>query len=281
MNLYLDVGGTNFRYLIEESGSIILRESADSKNTELTQFIETIIQKYKDIKAVGISFAGQVNGGRIASAPNLTIKDCDIADYFYKKHSVRLMIDNDLKCAALAEGEVHRGSKLLLALYLGTGFGGAILHDGRVLSGASNVAGEIGHIPFKKAPFACGCGKSDCIEIYASGSALLKWRDHYKLPKECYTLSALHENGSKEAKEILKNFHDALTHAASTAVTLLNPDVVVFGGGIIEKNPYLVEFVRDELPKSTMKNQAKDVKVYKSTLADAPLLGAKALLGRS
>ncbi len=86
-------------------------------------------------------------------------------------------IENDLNSAVLAE-RLYWKSDNIIAIYIGTGIGAGIISNGILIKGNLGFAGEIGHIPFKKAPFNCGCGKDNCIELFCSGGAILKWADY-------------------------------------------------------------------------------------------------------
>ena len=108
------------------------------------------------------------------------------------------------------------------------------------------MATEIGHIPYKKAPFLCGCGRNNCLELYASGSGIAKWMEHKKL----LCAASLHELERTGEKEIVEMFHEALFSALGTTLTLFNPQVLVLGGGIIDANPYLENLILENIKNS-------------------------------
>ncbi len=275
--LLIDLGGTNFRYIIKDEKEILSSESMSSINLSIIDTIAEILSKNRSVSFVGISFAGQVTDNVIVSAPNINIQNRDIKKQIESEFDVRVEIDNDLKTALLAEMDVLGDDKSLTLLYMGTGLGSASSQNATVITGGSNFAGEIGHIPFQSAPFQCGCGKYDCVELYASGSGLIKWIEHYQIPVEEPTLEALEEIDSAQAKEVLKNFHNALYHAAATLVTVLNPQFLVLGGGVFEKNPSLVDFLQDKLGKSCFKPALKNLNVKLSDFDNANLIGAELL----
>ncbi len=266
MRLIIDIGGTYIRALIEE---INFYEKLLTKDIELSEYISLKLKRYK-IDEVLISFAGQVYNGKILSSPNINVKIKDIKSYIESKFDVKLKIENDLNCAALAESKEHGDS--LVALYVGTGIGSGIIENGKLIRGFRNLAGEIGHIPYKKAPFKCGCGKDNCIELYASGSGLKKWIEYYKLD-----LDVNLELIKKEAKNIYDEFERALLFASATMITLFNPKVLVLGGGVIKNNPYLVDIIKKNIKFYALNISLKDIKIVKSNLKDASLKGAKLL----
>lgn len=279
MEAYLDVGGTHLRYIVIDDNQLIESNDISSSQIDLYEFLEMLIKKHKNISKIGISFAGQVESGKIVSAPNITIKEIDIRDYFNKKYGIDLKIENDLKAIALAEVSFFDTNELLVVLYVGTGIGSAFVDKKRLICGKNNLAGEIGHIPYKKAPFKCGCGKDDCLELYASGIGLLKWANYYNL--KANTLKELKAIDDKRALKIVDEFHEALIFGVSTLITLLNPSILVLGGGVIENNPYLLELIKDGVSKKAMKKQANEVRIFKSSIKSAGIEGAKLLFGHN
>ena len=277
----LDVGGTNIRCnIIASDGSMVASESMSSHNVELVRTVESIVEKYK-IEKVGISYAGQVDKGKIISAPNITVDRPDIQRYFFKKHNIELHIENDLKCAALAEYRHLHCSSTMVAASIGTGFGSAIIENGRLFRGSHNLAGEIGHIPHKYSEVPCGCGNHYCIEAFCSGSALSRWIEYYGLPVKEHTIQNLKELASAEADLILKNFHEAFLFSIGTIISLINPKVIVLGGGVVKKNRYLLEMANEDAYKYSLSISRKQVEIVMSELDNASIRGAQLLVDHS
>ena len=251
MNLAVDIGGTYLRYDIKGVKKI------EIKNINIEEFLKDLIKKY-NIKKIAISFAGQVYNGKILSSPN--------AQKFNPKNlGIPYILENDLNCAALAESR-YFNKKYLVAVYSGTGIGSGIIENGKIIRGYKNLAGEIGHIPYKKAPFKCGCGKDNCLELFASGSGIKKWAKKLNCQEDLKTT----------CKKIRENYEKALIFGVAVALTLFNPEMLVLGGGVIKNNPYLVETVKENI-----KNYAPSFAVSKivlSEIEDASLEGAKLLL---
>lgn len=183
-----------------------------------------------------------------------------------------LLIENDLSCAVLAEADYYQCNNIC-SLYVGTGLGLGVFEHGRLFRGALNVATELGHIPYKEAPFLCGCGRSNCIELFASGSGIQKWSEYYNLPYNV-TLDSLKMSENSEENEIANEFETALLYACGTTVTLYNPEILVLGGGIIEANPYLVDVVMLRLQEFALSQGLDELKIVQSELNNAPLVGA-------
>ncbi|MDR3163352.1 MAG: ROK family protein [Helicobacteraceae bacterium] len=279
MKLAFDIGGTAIRRAIIKDREIIALDNFPTKGMELKSRLEALIGETvsaRRIEFVGVSFAGQVTNGTILSAPNIDparLKNISFPDWIKERFGLPAAIDNDLKCAALAEVSA-RECRNLFALFIGTGIGGAYIEDKKLLRGAKNLAGEIGHIPFEKAPFPCGCGKDNCLELSASGSAVARWGDLYLLNKN--RLSDMLSADDDRSKEIVNRFMRGVTYAVETVAALLNPEIIILGGGVALNNPQVLRWAKNAL--KTAFRPAADIVIEQSSLGDpANLLGAAGL----
>ncbi len=274
----MDVGGTHIRCRIfDVRGDVVATEQMRTRETGLIEAIERIVEKY-GVRRVGISFAGQVHEGVILSAPNIRVDEPKIQAYFMQKHGIELRIENDLKCAALAEYDDWGCETTLVAASIGTGFGSGIIERGRLFRGVKNLAGEIGHAPYKYSEIPCGCGNHYCIEASCSGSALQRWIEHYRLPVGENILHDLKEMDDPRARQILENFHEGMLFAVGSLISIVNPELLVLGGGVVQKNPYLVEMVRERIGAYALPASVEEAKIVMSRLDDAPLRGAELLV---
>ena len=271
MILVLDVGGTHIRYSIAQDTPLDVVE-CESKNTNLYELIESVLELHPKINNICISYAGQVRDGVILAAPNRQGDEGDIKSYFEQKYDLKLFIQNDLSCAVLAEAKFFE-TQDLCALYVGTGLGLGVMSGGRVLDGFSNIAAELGHIPYKKAPFMCGCGRDNCMELFASGLALLKWKQYYSLAEEM-TFSDLQKSSNSQAQKIVALFEEALIHAVGITITLFNPQVLVLGGGVIEQNRSLLTQLAKKIKDYAFHLSTKECTILITNLQNAPLQGA-------
>ena len=264
--LFIDIGGTNLRSELEIDNKII-EDNISSEDVDLIEFIESKLKIYPKISFIGISFAGQVNNGIIISSPNIKVSNHNIKSFFEKRYNLKLEIDNDLNCAIRAESN-YFNSKFITAIYIGTGLGCAVIDNGNLVTGVNNQSFELGHIPYKEAPFKCGCGKNNCIELFASGKAIEKW---------LYYKNISYKNINLENREIEEIFKQALLRAVSTAITLSNSQIIVLGGGVIEKNPYLIDWIKKEIKNQVMPNILKDIKIVSSKLKNGAIDGSRLL----
>lgn len=266
MTLGIDIGGTYLRYEIREASLLQKKDSIKSSVVILKDYIENILQNEKNIKDICISFAGQVKDGVILASPNIKIEKFDIKAYFEEKYSVNLFIENDLNCAVLAEANYFKSADIA-ALYIGSGLGLGVLSASKLVKGAQSMATELGHIPYKNSPFTCGCGKDNCLELFASGVALDKWKEYYKMDAK-YTLKEL------QSHELYEIFVESLLYAAGTTITLFNPEILVLGGGIMQNNPYLQEIILSKIEAYAMPITLKNIKIINTQLNNASLEGA-------
>jgi fructokinase len=166
-------------------------------------------------------------------------------------------IENDANCFVLSEAKdgAAAGRRVVFGVTLGTGFGGGVVFDGRVHRGANAVAGEAGHIPLpwpteQDLPLQqCYCGKLGCVERYVSGPGLV--RDHARLAgveADAAEIVARAGRGDAAARMAIDLFLDRLARLFGVVVTLIDPDVIVVGGGL-SGLPGLVENVGPLIPR--------------------------------
>jgi len=274
--LFLDVGGTHLRSELVE-GEQAYFESVPSSEEGMFGYLQRKLAEHTDIGFIGISYAGQVDDGYILSSPNIVIDERAVQEKIESKYETRLEIDNDLNCAAMAEAEYWQSANIAV-LYVGTGIGAAVVENGWLVRGSRNLSYEIGHIPYREAPFTCGCGRSNCIELFASGSGMGKWLD-FCGSAESLNLSYLKMSADPQLRNVADTFETALLHAAGTLVTLANPELLVLGGGVIKENPYLVEMIREAIHTYALSASLDGMRIEMSVLENASLDGAKLLEG--
>lgn len=274
MKLYIDIGGTHLRSELHHADQIITGSVATAEN-DLIVVLEEILKEHPAVSFIGISYAGQVNRGEILSAPNIVLSHTDIKMYFESRYDLRLEIDNDLNCAVRAEA-AYFNSDSVAALYVGTGIGSAFIDEGRLVKGHNNLAFEIGHIPYRETPFVCGCGKNNCIELFVSGSGLKRQLEFQGINKEPDLIS-LKKSEELREREIAEAFEKALLYAVGTLITMANPNILVLGGGVVEKNDYLTDLVKAHIDQYALGASLKGMEIVQSKLENAPMIGARLL----
>lgn len=272
MKLVVDVGGTSIRSALFDGDNMLPITKHSSKDRTLDLMLDELIRSSRP-QSVNVSFAGQVDNGTIYSSPNIDLGSLTHKNFnsWTQEHfGISGKIDNDLLCVALAEMEAERCDNMAI-FYIGTGFGAAFVVDGKLLRGAKNLAGEIGHIPYKRAPFVCGCGKDDCVELFCSGKALESWCKRLNLPLISIDLMPSNPNYN----QIYYQFMEAFAHIISTTVAMLNPQTIILGGGVGKSQVVLNE------AKAAIKRSfkpAQSIVIKQSSLDEfANLIGANKL----
>lgn len=273
--LFIDIGGTNLRSELTLQNQTIESETLFSSEIGLLEYIDRVMKRHPQIGVIGIAYAGQVEGGKIRSAPNINIDKYDIVSTIRKRYGIVSFIDNDLNCALRAEA-AYWDDDTIAVLYIGTGIGAAVMDHAHVIRGRSNLAFEIGHIPYRTTPLRCGCGRNNCIELFASGSGILKWCEYHQSDTSPH-LEALKHSSDERDRSVAEGFEQALLHAAGVLVTLANPNLLVLGGGVVQRNPYLVTLLREQLHSYGLEGSTHNLRIEMSTLENGALAGAKLL----
>ena len=174
----VDIGGTHLRVaLIAADGAIVKREQTSSLPDP-----ETVIARIEDmidrigtdgVSAIGIGVPGRVDGRRVLSGGYVDLSKLPVADRIEQRFQRPVAIANDCSMALIAEAAVGaaKGSRNVVMLTIGTGIGGAVLDNGKLLRGRG-TAGQLGHVAIDPNGRACVCGKRGCIETVSSGTSL-------------------------------------------------------------------------------------------------------------
>jgi glucokinase len=259
----VDIGGTKIATgVVDEDGNILdkIRVSTDPKNpASIDQAIadscNALISKY-DIGAIGVAAAGFVSSDRetVAFAPNIDWRDYPLAANIKAllDKDVPVIIENDANAAGWAEYRFGKGKGTsdMVMLTIGTGLGGAIVVNGKLVRGKWGAGGEMGHMQIVPHGHTCGCGHEGCWEQYASGSALTKHARRAVVARPDLADAIIDAAGG--AGERIKGPHVAqaaadgdplatkvigeighwIGHGAASVAAMLDPEVIVIGGGV-------------------------------------------------
>ncbi len=200
-----------------------------------------------DFSSIGIGIPGAVDSesGRVSHAVNLGLADLELGALLHERLGRPVRVDNDVNAAALGAFHLQGlGSGQSMAyLNVGTGLAAGLVLDGRLWSGVSGVAGEIGHIPVDPQGPVCPCGQRGCLELYASGSAVARqWPSDDPLPVRA--LFAAAASGDATAAAVRDRLLLGVAEAARILVLAVDVDDVVIGGGISRIGDELIEGVR-------------------------------------
>ena len=218
-----------------------------------------------DVVAIGVGMAGlvDVRSGVLLSAPNLVWRNLSVSEGLGMKFELPVTVDNDATAAAWAESRLgaSRGYEDSLFVGVGTGIGGGIVAGGALLRGAHGLAGEIGHIIVEPGGPLCGCGNRGCWEQVAGGSAIaragrravtdepgstiarLAGGDPRRATGELVTEAA--RDGDAAALVIVTTVARRIGEGIAGLVNVLDPEIVVVGGGVGESEDLLMGPLRD------------------------------------
>ncbi|MCB0894762.1 MAG: ROK family glucokinase [Nocardioides sp.] len=269
----IDVGGTKIAGgVVDEDGRVLEEQRVVSPATDAEAIEEAIaglvadLRSRHDIATVGVGAAGYVDKARavVLFAPNVAWRNEDLKGELEKRVELPVVIENDANAAAWGEfryGAAHDAEDLLLVT-VGTGVGGGLVLDGEVYRGANGVGAEIGHMRVVPNGILCGCGKHGCFEQYASGSALVREArslalsgaqiaqgmlqraggDLNRITGPLITEAA--QAGDAGAIQQLAELGRWLGEGIASLAEVLDPEVVVIGGGVSEAGDLLLEPTR-------------------------------------
>ena len=250
----------------------------------------------KDIDGIGFDFPGQVDykTGIVKLAPNIPgWVNVPIAQMIEEEFHIPTRIDNDVRCAAL--GEMKFGENFV-CITVGTGIGSGLVINGQLVRGASNAAGEIGHIKLQmKDGLICGCGDTGCLEAYASGPSIVAMaQDYIKGGKSTkfremaaaeggeitpYMVAKAAEAGDPVAKRIFEIVGEYIGIGLTSVINLLNPEKVIIGGGVAEAGDLLLNPIRKTIKERAMVVAGNAVEIVPAQLGNsAGVIGASMLI---
>ncbi len=258
--LALDIGGTKILGAIISDKKIIFKEKIKtnaSQNQEevyqrIKSVISTLLAKEPTISGIGIGIPGRVNEkGEITFSPNLPFENFHLKNKLQEDFGItNIAIDNDVNVGMLGEHWLGAatGYSDALGIFVGTGIGGAVIINNKLIRGAQNIAGEIGHMKLTFDGPKCNCGQNGCLEAYASKIAMQRYMEEQGMKFDSILKSSLLKNGVTEQNKIIK---DAIKRSAyylgeaiGSLVNCLDPEVVVLGGGVSQAiGEYLIRKV--------------------------------------
>ena len=269
----IDIGGTKIAgALVDANGSIVLEERVPSPAGDPEAMVEAVVGLIQRLSAnhevigAGVAAAGFIDADQstIIYAPNISWRNEPFKAKLEAKLDIPVIIENDANAAGWAEYRygAGRGSKHMVMLTIGTGVGGAVIADSRMLRGGFGIAGELGHLRVVPDGLLCGCGQHGCLESYASGSALLRSAKALAASADPagqrlreIEIEAGQLTGLEVYKAILENDEGALKllrelgswlgQAIGSLVAVLDPEVVVIGGGVSAVGDLLLDPIRE------------------------------------
>ncbi|MGL5314202.1 MAG: ROK family protein [Peptostreptococcaceae bacterium] len=305
----IDVGGMSIKAGVVKEGEIIHRAvketdaqgGLDKLVADITALVNEITSEnniaIEEVKTIGIGFPGVVTNQGAVTCVNLGLNNALIVPKLNENFkNVKVEVGNDANVAALAEyayGSM-KGYDTGVMITLGTGVGGGIVVNGKLMAGANGVGAEIGHMMLATNYFDCNCGNNGCFETFCSATAIIKYAQKLleenretKVREMCendinkvtakMVFDAYREN-DEVAVEVINRFKKYLAMGIANIVNFMDPAVISIGGGVSNASDIvlegLTENVKQYLP---FKETAIGDIVIAQFKNDAGILGASAL----
>lgn len=289
--LGVDLGGSTARAAVVERGTGRIVASAKETWTERTPeavvrgtaaLVNGLALAHPDATGlVGVGFAGMLRGPVVVNAPNLGWREVDFGTPLSSALGRPVRLVNDLSAAAWGEysAGAAKGATDSFTVFVGTGVGSAIIAGGALVKGANQVAGEFGHLKLlPQGGRRCGCGQDGCLEAYVGGARLAEWMREEGLAGSASELESLAASGDARAQRLYDFGVSHLALAIANQVTVLNPGVLVLGGGVLSRCPGMVERIRQAVAQRSTAASANAVRIAMATLGDDSGLVGAALL---
>jgi glucokinase len=312
----VDFGGTKilasvFNPQLQDVGRSKMSTKADRGTDQVIERIARCIRDavdeadltIKNIRGIGCTAPGAVDpdAGKVLFAPNLGWENVPLKKELEKLLEVPVFVENDCNLGTLAvyEIELHSKPRNVIGIFLGTGIGGGLILDGKLFSGLNRTAGEIGHMVLEVDGPKCGCGNKGCFEALASRSAIFRRIQLAVKDGEKTVLTEMLgddladlrsgdlrkalRKGDKLVEKIVEEAAEYVGIAIANLNNLINPEIFVLGGGVIdaledEMMAIIAETAKDYAFPGTMKG----VEIIASKLGDdAGITGAAVLARRS
>jgi glucokinase len=304
--LGFDLGGTNLRLsAVTAEGKIIFRTKRNTpKSDQIDEILKVLIECVNEslnflnnrfeIEIVAAAVPATVNtkDGIILKAPNIPCLDgFRFVKVLSEMLKLNVILENDANAAAWGENWLGaaKGFENSICVTLGTGVGGGIIIDGKILRGVDGTAGEIGHICVEPTGAPCGCGSNGCVEQYASAKAIVRLSGELsrEFPdsnlKRKFDISAQEiyeagKRGDELALEIFRQQGFYLGIALANLINILNPEVIVIGGGASAGWDLFLPSLRAEINKRAYREPAERAKIVRAECGDdAGILGVARL----
>lgn len=300
----IDLSGPNLRAaIVGNDGQIIERREVPREADRLVPQIGEIVSELRGVNpnvgAVGIAIPGLVNRqtDRVISSRDLpsTVRD-DLHEQLTKATGVRVEIENDANAAAYGEYTVGagRGSRDMFYITIGEGIGGALVLEGRLWTGATGFAGEVGHITIDTEGIECECGNTGCLETVASGPNIVRrarerlFRDGTSslsklgVNKNFTAADVAHEanHGDDFALMMIERTGKYIGTGVASVLNLLNPERIVLGGGVMDAGDLILKPIIQETKRRAFQPCFEATQILAATLGDDAVAVGAAMLAR-
>ncbi len=298
MKIGIDIGGSHIAMGVVNNNGILVEKLEKNltkiEKENLMENIEdyivknffTLSNKY-NIEIVGLAIPGTVCDGVIISAVNLGIKNYKIIKNLQEKINLPIILENDAKCAAIAENLYGciKGYSRIVFLTLGTGIGGAAFLDGKLLRAGIRPGYEFGHMVIQKNGIECNCGRKGCFEKYASMKAFKnKLREQLNLDKTISGVDLLEiikntnqdDPNYRKIESVISEFLEDLSIGICNLINIFEPEVIGIGGSFVYFKDIFLDRLKNNIKKENIKREGRNEILIKTANLgnDAGIIGA-------
>ena len=294
MKLGIDLGGSHIGIgIVNEKGYVVEKVekrllSKDKKNIKnvIEEYIFEQVENFRkkqEVSLIGIAVPGTVSNNVVTKSVNLGLKNYPIVERLQQKINIPIQIANDCSCAALAENKYGALKKYTREVFitLGTGIGGAVIIDDKLLNTGDLPGCEFGHMIIQKNGLECKCGKKGCFEKYASMKA---FKDNLRKElgvdentrgQELLDILRKNEKNTK-FKKIIDEYIENLSIGLSNIVNIFEPEIIGIGGSFVFFSDILLEKLKKNIiEKGYLFNPRKEIAIVPAILGnDAGIIGS-------
>ena len=246
----VDIGGTTVKLgLVSREGELLDKREFPSFRDlhatfdDIADHMRQVMTAFPDCQCVGagVGVPGPiVEQSTVIHCANLGWENVNVAQELSSRANVPVRVANDANLAALGEQwqGAGKGCRNLVMLTVGTGIGGGIICDGKIIAGSTGAGGEVGHMPVPfHTDWQCGCGRKGCLEVTASATGIIRAARQFSPFKEMDKVNAKDvydaaAAGDENAQAVVKEAATALGYAAAAVSCVVNPEVILLGGGV-------------------------------------------------
>lgn len=309
LNVGVDLGGTNIAVgVVDENYNIVAKanrktaahrsceEIVDDIAAAALEAIEKAGASVSDVSYAGIGVPGSVDSknGIVRFTPNMPFSNLPLRSMLFERTGLSFELENDANAAALGEclAGSGKGCSDFVMITLGTGVGGGIIANGKLVTGVNTAGGELGHIVISMGGEKCGCGRRGCFEAYGSVTALIsQTKAKMKQCPDSIMNKIAEKNGGEvngrtsfdamkmgdaAACEVIEKYTDYLACGLGSIINIFQPEILAIGGGISKEGEVLLAPIREKLKtESFNKNLEVTTQLKTATLfGDAGIIGA-------
>jgi len=305
----IDVGGTKTVIgLVDGPGKIAVRRRIPTESMrgygpvrdDILAAIDGVLREAglspADVESIGVAAAGQVLRDTIVFSPNLGWENVPVKADLERTTGIETFVENDVNAATYGEWQFGLAGSAahVVGIFIGTGIGGGLIFDGRLYRGYGGVAAEVGHMSLNPGGYECRCGSTGCFEAYCGGAYVVErvrtrldqgyrgklWDIVGGRPEALHAghIEAAYLEGDEICTAVWKEVIEYLGIALQNLVNLLNPEVIICGGGVIRGTTQLLEGAKAVMERRSLAPSLAGFRLERASLGDdAAILGVTSL----